>query len=513
MSSLAAEKSIKIEIGSTSAGHWGRHLFTLHHKGPDIYSLRMEATFKNEAVRRRSPIFAVLKFIDFRNILSRYILREHIGPFFFAFIIITFILIIDFIPSLVDMIVGKDLPTSIILKVFFYQIGWMIALSVPMAVLVATLMAFGRLTSDFEITALKACGVHLLRVMTPVILASCLIAYGLVFFNNEVLPDLNHRARVLMQDIKRMRPTLQMRGGAFVTDIPGYIILVDSVNHTTSELFGVKIMEMGKNRKAPRTIVAQSGYVTFSRNGRDLTFDLKDGEIHEFDEENPEKYRRLAFNTQRILISDVSDDFEESNDQFRTDREKSSQRMLEDIMKWETGIVPYRSKIALMVDNRIERLFSDSLPSTADTLKTDAMALSDLARSAEADARIISREKEGVITQSKLIDSYYVEVYKKYSIPTACIVFVLIGAPLGVIARRGNMGISIGISLGLFIMYWAFLIGGEDLADRGIVSPFSAMWSANIIIGAVGLYLIYVVTTETSPWAIFKLTRDSRGRP
>jgi len=473
---------------------------------------RVEAVVENKSGKGPSPVIRVLRFIDFRNIISRYVLREHIGPFFFAFIIITFILIIDFVPRLVDMIVGKDLPTSVILKVFFYQIGWIIALSVPMAVLVATLMAFGRLTSDFEITALKASGVHLIRIMMPVILGSGVIAYGLVLFNNEVLPDLNHRARVLLQDIRRMRPTLQMRSGAFVTDIPGYVILIDSVNYTTSELRGIKIMELDKKSKSPKTIVAQSGFLTYTRGGRDLIFDLKDGEIHEFDDKNPEKYRRLAFTTQRLLIGDVSKDFEESSDEFRTDREKSSQRMLEDIMKWETSIIPYRNKISDLVRSRTERIFSDSLPVPADTTATDETALNDLARGTEADLRIISREREGIRTQTKLIDSYFVEVYKKYSIPTACIVFVLIGAPLGVIARRGNMGISIGISLGLFVLYWVFLIGGEDLADRGIISPFAAMWSANILIGTIGLYLIYIVSTEKTFWSIFRLTRPGRRK-
>jgi lipopolysaccharide export system permease protein len=467
----------------------------------------MEAAAETNPIRRQSVIVSFFKFFDFRNKLSRYVLREHIGPFFFAFLIITFILIIDFVPHLVDMIVGKDLPTSIILKVFFYQIGWMIALAVPMAVLVATLMAFGRLTSDFEVTALKASGVHLLRIMFPVILAACAVAYGLVYFNNNVLPDLNHRARVLMQDIRRMRPTLQMRSGAFVTDIAGYIILVDSVNHKTSELKGVKILELEEKHKAPRTIVAQSGYLTFSRGGHDLTFDLRDGEIHEFDEANPEKYRRLVFSTQQLLISDVSEDFKESDDQFRTDREKSSQRMLEDIVKWESGIVPYRNKISDLVENRIAGIFADSLPTSPDSLAEDNVALNNLARSAEADSRIISRERDGILTQAKLINTYYVEVYKKYSIPTACIVFVLIGAPLGVISKRGNMGISIGISLGLFVVYWAFLIGGEDLADRSIITAFWAMWSANILIGAIGIYLIYIVSTEKSPWFLFKLTK------
>ncbi len=456
-----------------------------------------------------SPVVSLLRLFDFRNRLSRYILREHIGPFLFGFVIITFILIIDFVPNLVDMIVGKELPTSVILRVFIYQMGWMIALSVPMSVLVATLMAFGRLTSDFEITAIKSAGIPVVRIIYPVALAACVISYGLVQFSNHVLPDLNHRARVLMQDIKRMRPTLQMRSGAFVTDISGYIILIDSVDHKTSNLTGVKIMETDRSKGSPRTIVAQSGHLTFTNNGRDLIFDLQDGEIHEFDPKDPEKYRRLAFANQRLVISDISQEFEESDDQYRTDREKSAQRMLEDIMKWESGIAPSRTRIAEMVGERIDKYFSAGFPQSPDTLEPDYMALTELSRIMQSDAHVISRERENIATQQDLINSYYVEVYKKYSIPVACIVFVLIGAPLGIIARRGNLGISIGISLGLFVLYWAFLIGGEDLADRGIISPFWAMWSANILIGAVGLYLIYIVSFEKPFWAIFRLTKES----
>ncbi len=473
----------------------------------------METIAENHALPKPSPPIRFLRFFDFRNRLARYVLREHIGPFLFAFVIITFILIIDFIPSLVDMIVGKELPFTVILRVFIYQIGWMIALSVPMSVLVATLMAFGRLTSDFEITAIKSSGIPVLRIIYPVVLASAVIAWGMVYFNNQVLPDLNHRARVLMQDIKRMRPTLQMRSGAFVTDIPGYIILIDSVDHKTSNLTGVKIMETGKQNKPPRTIVAQSGHLTFANNGRDLIFDLHDGEIHEFDPDDPDKYRRLAFDNQRLIISDVSKDFKESKDEFRTDREKSAQQMLEDIMKWESGIVPYRAKIDEMVTARIDKYFSDSLPLSPDSLQPDNAALASLARIAEADARSVTREREGIATQQKLINSYYVEIYKKYSIPVACLVFVLIGAPMGILARRGGMGISIGISLGLFVLYWVFLIGGEDLADRGIIPAFWAMWTANLLIGVTGLYLIYVVSMEKPFWAIFKLTREhKRGK-
>jgi len=473
----------------------------------------METISARHIEEQKPPwVIRFLKFFDFRNILSRYVIREHIGPFIFAFIIITFILIIDFVPSLVDMIVDKELPAIVVAKIFFYQIGWMIALSVPMSVLVATLMAFGRLTGDFEVLAVKTSGIHILRLLYPTILVGGVLTYGMITFNNNVLPDLNHRARVLTQDVRRMRPTLKIRGGAFLTDIPGYIILIDKVDYATSGLTGVKILDLGQNRKSPRTIVSKSGYLTFANNGRDLIFDLTDGEIHEFDEKNLDNYRRLAFQSQRIVVTDISSDFEESDDSYRTDREKSAQEMLNDVMKWQTGIKPYRNRIAGTTAERFQRVFADSVSASPDRSLPDSIALKNLSRDEEAAMRNIAREKEGINTQKKLIDSYYVEIYKKYSIPAACIVFVLIGAPLGVIVRRGGMGVSIGMSLGLFILYWAFLIGGEDLADRGIVTPFWAMWSANILIGLTGLYLLYIVSTEKSLWSIFHFIKPRARR-
>lgn len=476
---------------------------------PSLYSkLVMEALTTDHMTEKRSTLGRFFDFIDFRFILARYVLREHIGPFFFAFGIIIFILIIDFVPQLVDMVVGKDLPTLIILKVFFYQLAWMIALAVPMAVLVATLMAFGRLTSDFETTAIKSAGIHILKIVYPVVLLACLLTLALIEFSNYALPEFNHKARIIMQDVRRMRPTLRIRSGAFITDISGYIILIDSVNHTTSEIRGVKILELGRKRKAPRTIVAQDGYLTFANQGRDLIFDLRDGEIHEFDEENTENYRRLAFQTQRIVVTEISREFEQSDDNFRTDREKSADQMLEDIGKWRDGIAPYRDKIDTLVSARFEKYFTDSLPASPDSAVADTIALANLAREEEANSRIISREKSGVDSQKKLIRQFMVEVHKKYSIPVACIAFVLIGAPLGILAKRGSMGISIGISLGLFVIYWAFLIGGEDLADRAIVTPAVAMWAANVLIGMAGIYLIYIVSTEKSIWTLFRLTKS-----
>ncbi|MCK4302542.1 MAG: LptF/LptG family permease, partial [candidate division Zixibacteria bacterium] len=119
-------------------------------------------------------------------------------------------------------------------------------------------------------------------------------------------------------------------------------------------------------------------------------------------------------------------------------------------------------------------------------------------------ARKVERGKRQILAQRKTANKYNIEIHKKYSIPAASLAFVILGAPLAVLSRRGGMGLAIAISIFLFIVYWAFLIGGEDLADRGLMSPFWAMWGANVLMGVLGLYLLYVVVSEKPVLAYFR---------
>jgi lipopolysaccharide export system permease protein len=175
--------------------------------------------------------------------LQWYILKEHFGPFLFAFLTITFLLVIDYVPKIFDHVIDKDLSIWVVLELVALNLAWMLALSIPMSVLVATLMAFGRLSSDFEMTAVKAAGVNLIHVLLPLLLAASVLMVGMVHFNDKVLPELNKKARQLWGDIAAMRPTLSFYADMFITDIPGFLILIDDINHTTSRVEGVRITD------------------------------------------------------------------------------------------------------------------------------------------------------------------------------------------------------------------------------------------------------------------------------
>ena len=434
------------------------------------------------------------------KILYRYILREHVGPFFFGLAVIMFILVMDFILEVLNMIIGKGLDALVILQIFVLNLAWMLALAIPMAVLISTLMAFGRLSQDNEITALKSSGVSLYRLIWPVLIASAVLCGGMMVFNDRVLPELNHRARLLMTDIQQKRPTWNLKENVFIDEIPGYHILVKKVDPQSSEVEGVTIYDQ-KNRRVPRTIIAEKGEVEFAPDGNTLVFRLFNGEIHESDDADPQRYRRISFDRQTIYIQDAGNKLIRSNSEYRTDREKTSGQMLGEVREKEGEIAAAKQRIAQTVNLAL----STSAP-RADSNRVAAggpKVLGDLIKKNQTVLNQILTEEQNIKNKRRLANSLLVEVHKKYALAVACIVFILMGAPLGIMARKGGMAVGLGLSLGFFVLYWAFLIGGEELADRQIIPAFWAMWSANFLIGAAGIYILVKSARETKfiSWA------------
>jgi len=437
------------------------------------------------------------------KILNRYILREHIPPFLFSVFIITFLLILETIPKIVDMVIDKDISFFIVIELILLNLAWMLALSVPMAVLVATLLTFGRMTSDFEIIAIKTSGVNLLRILIPLLIAAGVLTYGMIQFSDKLLPVLNHEARMLSGDIRSMRPTLIFKPGVFITDIDGYIILMDKIDHTTSEIEGIRITET-KNPTQPQITVAKSGLMNFIDGGRTVRFTLYDGEIHMLDSKDPANYRKLDFKEHVINVAGVGSEFKRSESSFKTDREMNIAEMQRVVDNSRQAIAPFYQKIDKTIESKLAFLFSDSLDYTPDSAATDSGALAYLRTNVKTISQRINRDVDQIRDQKKQINKYKIEIYKKYSIPAASFAFVLIGAPLAILTRRGGMGIAVSISILVFTVYWGFLIGGEDMSDRGIISPFIAMWGANILTGAIGLYLLVKVLTEKPLFSFFR---------
>jgi len=227
-----------------------------------------------------------------------------------------------------DKLVGKGLDTWVIIKLITYNLAWMVVLVVPMAVLVATLMAFGTMSQNNEVAILKSSGVSLYKMMIPPLAASVVIAILLVYFNNYIYPDANHAARLLMEDISRKKPTLSLVPGVFSQEVPNYSILVREIDQNKNELKEITIYDYTSPPKV-NIVTASEGKIYLSRNQKKLIMDLVNGEIHESDNSKENVYRKLRFERHKIALPAEQFTFEQSAPGGpRGDREMGAQDMI-----------------------------------------------------------------------------------------------------------------------------------------------------------------------------------------
>ncbi|MBI5022478.1 MAG: LptF/LptG family permease [Ignavibacteriales bacterium] len=440
--------------------------------------------------------------------LYYHILKAHLGPFIFAFLTLMFIFLLQFLMRAIEQLVGKGLSPVVIGELLMLSLSWMVVLAAPMAVLVASLMAFGKLSSQNEITAMKASGMSLYKMIAPVLIGSLLLTIFLIEFNNKILPEANHRFKILMIDIRRTKPTLTIQSGLFSQDVPGYSILARKTFEQSNNLEGITIYDY-TDPSTNVVVTAEKGKVSFTPDYRKLVMDLYDGEINQLGSGDKSPYQRMRFDRHRIIMDAEGFEFERSSmGAFdRSDREMSSDEMKK-IVDSLTNANIYLERETMIGDNHPTSSLLDSRKlSTSVTPDQQHQRALTLALNKVRNVRMqISNQLSLIEYNNRRIDEYLVEIYKKYSIPAACIVFVLIGAPLGIIARKGTFGVAATFSLGFFIIYWAMLIGGEKLADRNLLSPWLGMWMANIILFILGVYLTIRTGRETPAinWAALR---------
>ncbi len=554
------------------------------------------------------------------KILSRYVLREHLGPLAFALTALTSLLLLNFIAKRFGDLVGKGLPTAVIAEFFMLAIPFTVAMTLPMACLVAVLYAFSRLASESEITAIKASGVSMSRVMAPVLGGATVLAIGMVLFNDFLLPEANHRLRILQTDIGRTKPTFALREQVINDIVPGRVFLrAARIDKASNRLHGVVIYDFGDGSKR-RTIVADSGDIKLIEGTGDMSLLLYRGTMIEIPANDPTQLTRLSFATNSITQRGVANSFtRDSADSYKSEREMGVCEMQKMVFGAEQDL--YReTRSAAMTQQRamkaLTRGIVDSLkpidslrtaspgigryycaattalsaffkrgdsttqsrgtPTTAPLTASPtiapivtpndkasatvpagvqaidpalpgtgvpAAAVAPAPRTDTAAARAsmppaaspasvpapVSAPSSGLIQPQleapsqvtvsmaatgvgALIEQniqratiarstwsqYEVEIHKKFSLAVACIVFVLLGAPIALRFPRGGVGLVIGASLGVFALYYVCLIAGESMADDGVLPPWVAMWGANLVFTAVGLVLFARMGRESS---------------
>jgi lipopolysaccharide export system permease protein len=562
------------------------------------------------------------------KIISKYVLREHVGPFIFALTALTSLMILNFISRQFGELVGKGLPASVIAEFFGLSIPFTVALTLPMSVLVAVLYAFSRLAAENEVTALKASGVSPWTLVTPALVWGAVMSLLLLAFNDQVLPRANFRLKTLQDDIAQTKPTFLLKPQVInAVQEERFYLKAGNIDQSNGHMREVVIYDLTDPTRR-RTIYAASGIIAFASNRRDLDLDLFNGQMQTVATDKPGQLDRLFYRRDRITLHDVTRQIKrkEGDTLSRGDRELGvcamQKRLTRANATYEENRAEYldalrvaklraetKTRVAVPVHRKptfkqvepknlgwaycrvLSRLIGVKAAEAADVRAVELHAAQDttarraaqdsarraaqdsvrrdsvrraapsgpvaapgqpvilgtsrppapgsrgatpvpaptpapvkqtpqtgapastfkdpfLARTKQDSMRATQTQKE--MTETELAESvsraaevklryeisqrtknrFEIEINKKFALAAACLIFVVLGAPLALRFPRGGVGLVLLVSLIVFALYYVGLIGGESLANKGIIEPFWAMWGTNVILTVVGVVLL-----------------------
>ena len=467
------------------------------------------------------------------RLLNRYLLRQLAAPFLFALAALTSLMLLSQIAKKFGALVGKGLPWSVIGEVFGLSLPFIVAMTLPMAVLLAVLYAFSHLAADNEITAMRANGISVYQILSPVLAWGVLMAALNFAFVDQVLPRTNARLRTLPIDIGRKKPTFELREQV-INEVPPsqYFLRAGRIDAATGHLKDVTIYDVG-GESSRRIIYADSGQMAYAEGQKDLSLRLFDGSIHQYRPAEPQTFQLTYYHTNDIRVKNVFDELERNTSEaVRGDREMSTCEMLSvihDARKDQVDAVRDRHEL-LLSDLQallalpplgpphpddpvrktprycqwIESVRALVLPKTAEAQAPAQAPAPVRPRPAPAGPRMqlsnwsqVASAIDQVQEAGHRIDRFKVEVHKKWAISLACISFVIIGIVMALRFPRGGIGLVIGGGLAIFSIHYVGLTAGESLADRGLMSPWLAMWAPNIVLTILGVTGLVRVSRES----------------
>jgi lipopolysaccharide export system permease protein len=509
----------------------------------------------------------------------------------------------QFLWRYIDDLVGKGLEASVIAELLIYTSSSLVPMALPLAILMASLMTFGNMGEYYELTAIKASGISLQRVMMPLMILIILISIGAFFFANDVLPYTNLKMRSLLYDVRNQRPEIQIVQGIFYNGIEGYSVRVDKKDPATNMLYDVKIYDHSQRRGNTSVIIADSGRMIVTEDERYLIFTLYNGYSYN-EEEGDRRARRMhtyphrydTFDEQQMIIELVGFSLTRTDENlFRNHYSMlnlNQLNLMADSIEDEINFREQSLARTLIVGNyfkkrqyqknvrthftktpdsikffghkdmqRDMKIFADTGPpvnrallfgfgdpsepeeTMNDTINSDLSDNPDASNTGYNDplppkqdmetvkqasaeyydslmAKLTFKEKEALLrealtyakstrtyvsnnlqsikTKIKRLRRFEVETQRKFTIAFSCFVFLLIGAPLGAIIRKGGLGLPLVLSTLFFIFYYIISLMGEKFVRESILPDYQGMWISTIVFFTAGSFLTYKATTDAA---------------
>ena len=463
--------------------------------------------------------------------LYTFMIQSFLPVFFMTFFICLFIVLMQFLWKYVDEMVGKGIELSVLLELFFYAALTMVPLSLPLSILLASLMTFGNLGEQLELLAIKAAGVSLLRVMRPLIFLVAILSILAFFFQNNVLPQAQVKMWTLLYSMRQKSPELDIPEGVFYDQINGYNLYVGHKDRDNGLLMDMMIYDVSQGFDNAMIVMADSGRLKTTADKKHVILTLYSGESFEnlkSDRTNSYTnipYRRETFSEKEILIpfdgnfNRLDDDmmagqyvgknyselrvsidslnnivdslggefahqlksagyFGVSNENLPTDSAMRAQRLQRE---HEAALATNLDSLWMGSNNQRRQLYVSRALERAQTFKNNhefsAISLSD---------------KHGAIRRHEI------ELMKKFTLSLACIIFFFIGAPLGAIIRKGGLAIPIVVSVILFIIYYIIDNSGYKLARDGVWEVWQGIWLSSAVLMPLGIFLTSRATHDSA---------------
>ncbi len=461
--------------------------------------------------------------------LHRYILRAFIGPWVITFLLCVFILLMQFLWRYIDDLVGKGLDFSIILELMFYASFSLVPLALPLSGLLASIMAMGKFGETNELFAMKSGGVSLYKIMAPLVAFNIVISIAAFIFSNNIMPYTNLKMRALLFGIQQQRPEVIIQNGIFVEPADDIFIKVDQKTRS-NDLNGILIYDHRSTSTPNNVTMATSGNIMITEDNSMMVLELHDGTRHEDIKGSKYQHQSSKFERQitylELDVTGIDKDNEEffkggyemlNNQQLKytmdslyvalSDREqeicgnfKRFQifRGMNDV--YHTNMAYVYSKAPPLVitandESVVSKIRIDTALSMMDNIQKEQVYefAVNYSRSANTYLNIVTDEIDGT---RRWIIRHEIEWYRKYSLSLACLLFCLIGIPLGSIIRKGGFGLSTVVSVFIFLLYYIISTTFESTVKELVTPTYIGMWVSSAILLPIGIYLVVAVAND-----------------
>ena len=461
--------------------------------------------------------------------LDLFILKAFLQLLAATFFICLFIFMMQYTWRYIDELIGKGLSAQILAQFFWYMALTMVPAALPLGVLLASLITFGNMGENLELLSMKAAGIPLLRILQPLIILTVMVCGISFYFQNRVAPEATKQLGALLYSMKQKSPELEIPEGVFYSEIPGYNIFVERKDIESGMLYGVMIYNNGSTQNETQIVLADSARLQSTADKMHLMLTLYSGErfrnmdarsanmmkasvpymretfLHEVDliefdaNFNVMDASLFAGNASTKDLHNIRlsiDSLTQQIDSLGTSLYAQERRtvMVRDLNEGREDSVAVVAKVEkpLSLDSILHSMNHEELQSTYRNLASKVRQLQ-----AEYEFRAIITDES-----NRVLRLHHIEAHRKFTLSLSCLIFFFIGAPLGAIIRKGGLGVSVIVSVGIFIFYYIVNAAGEKMAKTGQWYVPFGLWLSSMVLVPVGCFLTYKSNQDSAVFNI-----------